>query len=305
MKNSKSFGLIFTFVMTIIGSIIGAGFASGKEVLTFFASYGWIAYILIGVAILLFGFTFFVFTEVGRKLRPHNFSEISKAIFGKAYVVFDVIIMLCLFVVISAMFAGADSLAVSYFGEKYSFPWLSILTGVVVVLVLSGGKNSMFNASKVIVPIIVLLIIGVITAFFIVAPKEVITVIPETTTQSVFKGILFACLYVGLNTMTECFIVARASEGMNKKQNLTASIITSAFLGIMIVLITLALLNSSDIIFRADMPLVKIANLTNDILGNIYGLVLWLAILTTAIASVYTLTSWLKQFINNKFTCTC
>ena len=44
----------FGKVMLIIGMVIGSGFASGKEIAVFFSRFGWLSYVFIPIAFLLF-----------------------------------------------------------------------------------------------------------------------------------------------------------------------------------------------------------------------------------------------------------
>jgi uncharacterized membrane protein YkvI len=45
---------VVRIAFTYIGTIVGAGFASGQEILQFFTKYGWMALFTIGLSTLLF-----------------------------------------------------------------------------------------------------------------------------------------------------------------------------------------------------------------------------------------------------------
>lgn len=297
--------LIFTLITTIIGAIIGAGFASGKEIVTFFGQFGWWSYPFMAISFLFFGFVFYVFCVVGKIVKPRSLSDITKALFSKTHVVIDILLMLSMFITLAAMLAGADGLAVSYWGLNYTFPWVSIATSIGVILILSGGKQNMYRTNRVVMPAIVVFIVIILFQFFIFAPKETVTVIDDQTLIQTLKGLSLAFLYVGLNTVSESFIIARVSENMNKKSMKIGSWATAFLVMSLVCLIYTAVINSGDMIFSSELPMVKLAYLTNSFLGNAYAVILWFAILTTLVAVTYTMTSWLKQFLPNKFICTC
>ena len=299
-KKTNSFALIFTFIMAILGAILGAGFASGKEIQTFFTNYGVIAYLLMVVACVLFAWTFYLFARIGKIVKPHSIADITRATLGKVSSVVDVLLMLSMFVTLSAMLGATDGLAQTVF-SGYSFPWASILLAVGIVLVLSGGKQSMFNTSKIIMPVIVVMIFASLIAFFCVSPKEMSSVEMIQPVSRQLKGFMYAFLYVGLNTISESFIVARVSEKMNKKQSMIASIACALVVIVFAVLISVALTFAGNDVYASSLPMLKLSYLVGTGLGNAYAFVLLLAIFTTAVSTTYTMTSWLKQFVKNKF----
>ncbi|MBC8080240.1 MAG: hypothetical protein H7X86_07830, partial [Gorillibacterium sp.] len=50
----RKIGQILQVAFTYVGTIVGAGFASGQEILQFFTRYGWMAVPTISVAAFLF-----------------------------------------------------------------------------------------------------------------------------------------------------------------------------------------------------------------------------------------------------------
>lgn len=302
-KKKSATSLVFMFITAILGAVVGAGFASGKEIQTFFTNYGTIAYALMIIAFGLFVWTFYMFARIGKIIKPHSIADITKASFGKLSFVVDILLMLSMFVTLSAMLSATDSLTQTIF-PNYSFPWTSIILAILIIVVLSGGKSSMFNANNIIMPIVVVMIFVVLVSFFCGAPKESVNIEAIQSSASQLNGILFALLYVGLNTISESFIVARVSEKMNKKQSFIASVCCAVVILALVVLISVALNNSGSYVYNSSLPILKIAYSTLTPLGNCYGIVLLLAIFTTLVSTTYTMTSWLKQFIKNKFAST-
>lgn len=303
MKKQNSMCLIFVFIMAILGAILGAGFASGKEIQTFFTNYGVIAYALVVIALGMFAWTFYLFARIGKIVKPHSIADITKATLGKISFAVDIVLVLSMFVTLSAMLSATDGLAQTLFSE-YSFPWASIIMALLVVLILSGGKKSMFDTNNIVMPMVAIILLVVLICFFAFAPKENVMIEWVQSGARQCKGLLFAFLYVGLNTISESFIVARASEKMDKNQAFKASVCCSCLIAVLIVLISTALLKSGDYIYESSLPLLKLAFMSSNGLGNAYSFVLLLAIFTTTVSTTYTMTSWLKQYVKNKFAST-
>lgn len=66
-----------------IGTIVGAGFASGLEVLQFFTSFGWLSFFGVIVATLLFAFLGMNITQIGSRLQTHSHKEVVYSICGR------------------------------------------------------------------------------------------------------------------------------------------------------------------------------------------------------------------------------
>src|SRR5699024_11429237 len=75
-----------------IGLIVGAGFASGQEVLQFFTSFGWYSLLGAGIATLLFAFLGMQITQLGSELQTISHNKVIYHICGNYVGVLVVII---------------------------------------------------------------------------------------------------------------------------------------------------------------------------------------------------------------------
>src|SRR5690554_3968762 len=101
----KGFSSIFKTSMLILSSIIGAGLASGQEIVIFFVQYGFVSLFFL---ILLFFLLFFglkMFLNFGKKEFDNDFKKENK--FVK---VFDILMFLMFLVIGSAMLACLNEL---------------------------------------------------------------------------------------------------------------------------------------------------------------------------------------------------
>ena len=93
------------FSAYLIGAIIGAGFASGREIVSFFSHSGLNLYSCIFCGALLFAFCF-VFLLTARATNAGNFNDTTGLIAPKSKQIFSIISCLNCFIVLSAMLAG-------------------------------------------------------------------------------------------------------------------------------------------------------------------------------------------------------
>ena len=152
-----SFGT-FRIASAYIGTVVGAGFSSGQEILRFFTAYGrqgiW------GVAVVTLLFFFFGYTAllIGRGLKADSYRDVVRFTNGKLIgSAIDVVITLFLFGGLSAMFAGAGAVFEEQFGIAPVWGTL-LMTAASLLTVLSGTKG-VVNAISALVPLLIIMTI--------------------------------------------------------------------------------------------------------------------------------------------------
>lgn len=139
-----------------IGVIIGAGFASGQEVLQYFTSFGHFGTLAAIIATALFAYLGMTLTKLGSQMRTTSHKEVIYKISGRYLgVVVDYVIIFTLFSVGVVMIAGAGSILHQQFGLP---PFIgSLLMSILIILTV------MMNVQSVIA------VIGSITPFLLIA----------------------------------------------------------------------------------------------------------------------------------------
>src|SRR5690625_4297384 len=102
---------VFTIASAFIGVIVGAGFASGQEILLYFTSYGYVGLVGILVATILFAYLGMSIIQIGSLLKTQSHKEAIYMMGGPWLgLIIDVVMTLALFGVGVVMIAGAGSL---------------------------------------------------------------------------------------------------------------------------------------------------------------------------------------------------
>ncbi|MCL6453809.1 MAG: hypothetical protein K6T78_09400 [Alicyclobacillus sp.] len=150
---------VFQVACTYVGTVVGAGFASGQEVFQFFARFGNVGYWAIGATTLLFGWLGYCMMDVGARLRARSYREMNRYLFGRRFGgVMNGFMLVMLFGVTVAMVAGAGALV----QERAHVPFDvgALLTVGVTFLTIFGGIAGVKRANAVIVPVMVSFVLG-------------------------------------------------------------------------------------------------------------------------------------------------
>lgn len=296
--NFKSFKLS----LFLIGTIIGAGFASGKEIATFFTRFG---YLSLGLAVLS-GYIFYLlckmFLTAGNNLKENNFSDISKYLFKSKANYFDTALMFSLIVVVASMLAGSNAIGV-IINNNYNSLIISLLTTILTTFVAFGGLKWLSKLNYIIAPIILLVLaVTCVLSFFLIKPDQAIT-FKMLEMSDYVMGIGSTITYVCLNMLLSGLILMQIGGNYNKREIKSSSLAFGIGIATLIILISLALILSNFGIFNSEMPIVALSLNISTSLGVGVSLIIYLAIFTTIVSTVYVTANYLKRYIKNYYIC--
>lgn len=147
----KSWGTVLQIAFTYIGTIVGAGFATGQEILQFFSRYGWMATLTIGLAGILFIWLGTKVMLLAHKIKAASYEDLNRYIFGpKLGNVFSLFSLVVLFGINAVMLAGAGSVFHQHFNLPYQYGL--ILTLLFAYFVVTGGLKALMIVNSFVVP---------------------------------------------------------------------------------------------------------------------------------------------------------
>lgn len=263
--------------MVIVGTVIGSGFLSGKEIVVFFTRFGKMSYFCIFLAFLLFWGLFYFFLKHGKSATER---------LGQSRFAFALHLLICT-ILSSAMFAGIFSL---------TSLWSTALRVVVmlVTVILSGvvavkGSRALENLNLALVPVmVVFLLVNLINLF---AFKAGSLFVGSFAPLSIF----YCFLYVILNTSNSAIVISSYSD-LSDKQKVQVSFFSALALFVILLFSNLVLLQNSYS-FSADMPLLQ---LTSGLKKGIMSIIICFGCLTTLFSLVYASSKSLKRVSINK-----
>ncbi len=272
---------VFLLVSIIMGSFLGAGFASGKEVMTYFTFWGESSTLGIIIASITFflGLSFFFWLSSKVDSMDKLFAEY----FGRFNRVFRGLFSLCIFILVATMFAGASSIA----DIIHINPLFIVLPTMLVVFLcnyFSLRGLEWFNA--VLVPTMIVIMLLVYTGF-------------DCHFKCTFSigSSVSAINYVSINMMMLGMLILEVGHKYTRKEKLLTSIICSVGIGVLLFICNCGL---SGVDFSLDMPMLYLAGVKGNLIYTLACVAIWLALLTSIFSNVFILDNYLSSVIRNR-----
>ena len=277
--------------LMMFGTLVGAGFASGKEIWFYFAQFGNISFLMIALTGVLFFFFSLVFFKLGRKFQIDTVQKCNQIIFKRFAVVGEVVLVLSNLILLSSMFAGADSLF-NLILPNLPYRLAAVLTSIITFFVVLFGLKGITRANVLIVPLLLAVVFVVLVSSFTSGETFWANFHLEA---SVLNAMLSALLFVSSNMFFSGFILAKMGKDLSSKEIVGGSFFGSLFLVISMIGITMAIYLNPSVI-DSDMPIVAIASELNNVFAICVLIIVWLGLVTTAFALLYTISNWLKSY---------
>lgn len=279
----------FKVAATYIGTVIGAGFASGQEILQFFSIFGnkgLCGLLITTLFFILFGY---LILEIGYLLNSKSHLELTKFLGGKTIgTIIDYITTFFLFGCLTTMLAGTGAIFVQQFN-------LSALTGSLLMTLLTvatvlTGINGVINSISYVVPFLLTSAVGVsIVSLFKTGPDISVVAVTTVTTASLIRNWLWASiLYVSYNTLTSVAVLSPlGAKAINRKSIRNGAVLGGLGLGLGAICIHFALFRHYNSIANLEVPMAFIAGSISYTMQITYTIVLIAEIYTTAVANLY------------------
>lgn len=287
---------VILLVSTIIGTYIGAGFASGKEISCFLAKYGYISVPFIVIISVCYYFLIKKAMNISKNLDKEN-KDYSQ-FFGKYSFLINFFICASAIITIAGTLSGSRSVGKILFeGNNY---YIQIIIILLAFYICAGGISNIGVCNLFAVPMIVfyLLFIGIRTF----AIGGTLSSYNEFCNNYLMSFAMFV-FYLCSNFMTLGVLLLQIGKNYNKKEiNLTA-LFSSAILGILILSYAITMLIWGQNILNAEMPLLSITFNFGKVYGVLASVVLWLALFTTLISCVFVASNYINKCVKNKYVC--
>ncbi|WP_078393249.1 YkvI family membrane protein [Shouchella patagoniensis] len=278
-------GLKWMFL--IVGTIIGAGYASGRELWEFFGAESGLAIILFAC---LFAMSCAVILTIAKKKGTTHYLPILEVLLGKKLAkAYDVMIILYLFSVTVIMLAGAGATL-----EVYQIPfWLGIVlnAGLVVVMFLKD-TTGMTKVNALLIPVLIICLVVVLVVY---QSSIGFSFTFDVAMQHNWPA---ALTFTSLNILPIIAVLGAVGNQIKHRGEIyIASIGSGLLLGTISYLYNESLLSVAQEIIFYEIPLFVILKHYPSVMVLTISLVLWLAIYTTATSGVFGLISRIRTRI--------
>ncbi len=294
MKDTKL--STFYIAAVYIGTVVGAGFASGQEVLQFFGHFG--MYGILGLflttgLLIFFGYLILAF---GKRRNASSHLEVIQYAGGKWLgTVIDWVITFFLLGGMITMAAGAGAV----FSEQFNLPFVlgSIFIIIAAVITVLLGINGVITSISFTVPLLIASVFGLSIYTVVVNYNTLLSVLAgyyNPGAAPVSSWVFAAFLYTSYNILLSVAILAPMGSISSSKILLKGAVLGGIGLGTGALAITMAVLSTLGSSAAYEVPMVFVASSISPIIGIIYTLILLMEIYTTAVSSLYGFTARLS-----------
>lgn len=273
-------------VMVIIGTIIGAGFASGKEIYLFFNRYGTLGQIGIIFSGLFTAFIIYLVLKLQKEQQISKYSDLLEKLNPKHTKINNAInIMVNSFLLISffIMVAGFSA----YIKQSYQIPTYisSIIFVILCYLIFQKSLQGMMKLNNYVVPLLLIFILflAVKNIPYLIETKPIMQ---EEVNK--FSFLFSSFLYASYNSIILIPVLISMNSYIRTKKEISFIAIISAIIIIILSFCIYGLLIKGQfLINEVELPLLEITAQFGKEIYMLYGLVIIISIITSAISTGY------------------
>lgn len=267
-------GLKWMFL--IMGTMIGAGYASGRELWQFFGEESGLAILLFTI---IFSISCYVVMLISYEQKSEHFQPVLKVLVGTRWsIVYDILILFYLFTTTVVMIAGGGATLQTF---QIPFSVGICLFSALVALIFIKGIKGMIQVNSVVIPV---LIIGLITVLLMFMLKNGNPWALTWTSQANWPA---GFTFTALNILPLVAVMAAIGRDIkSKKEIVVASVGSGLLLGAISFIYNESLMQVASELPLYEIPLFAILKYFPYIMLVFMTILLLIAIYTTAVSGV-------------------
>lgn len=297
----REFSKIFQIAVVFIGTIVGAGLASGQEIKEFFTSYGvssFIGIIACGIFYIIMGS---IVSKISIKYKLNSYGDVIKVVspnlLGK---ITGVITTLYLISSASIILAGSGALINQFFNIPKIIG--SLIMVALAIFFLLRDTDGLIEVNSFIVPTLVITITTITVLYFMFC-KDMISLEFLTKFEPRKTGVtLSTILYAGYNTLCCLGVLVPLSNQIKKPKTMFYGIALGAIgLAGLSFAINFLLMINQPYIHQYEIPLLFVAQRFGNVVQALLLVVIWLEMFSTEVSDVYSISKTLDNSFNIEF----
>lgn len=280
---------ILKIASAFIGIIVGAGLASGQEILQYFTSFGHLGTLAAVLCTALFTYMGMTLTRLGSRMQTISHKDVIYKISGRYLgLIIDGVIIFTLFGVGVVMVAGAGSLL----NQQFELPLYvgSLVLIILVIITMMLDVNKVVGVIGSITPFLIftVILVGIYSLFTMDLSFNELNPIAQSHETTLPNWYISAINYVSFNIAVGA-AMSLVMGGAEKDEKVAAlgGLVGGLGLGLVIILSHLAIFSKVDVVAAYDMPMLKIVNDISPILAFFMSIVLFGMIFNTGLSMFY------------------
>jgi uncharacterized membrane protein YkvI len=288
-------GLAGRIGFAYIGTVVGAGFASGQEILQFFTLFGKYSYGGILLGIFLFSWLGTRMMLIGHRLSARSYEDANDYLFGSYWGKWmSVFIGIALFGVTTAMMSGVGALFEEQVGVSFHIG--VVATALLSFLVMLRGMEGILSVNSWVVPSMFLFTICATVRTL--QQGNLATLWQTAPWVEGNNWFLSAITYVAFNlAMSQAVLVPLGAEIRDEQAIRYGGWMGGIGLGVMLLAINAAMQLQLAEVAPLKIPMAFVVGTLGVGMKIFFLFVMWAEIFTTLVGNVYGLAMNLKQVI--------
>lgn len=263
---SQSHGSAFQLAFVYVGTVVGAGFATGREIVEFFLRFGWPGLAGILISGLMFTFLGAKMMLIAVRINAKSYQELNQYLFGQTLGKFvNVFMLVILLGVTSVMLSGAGAI----FEEQLGFSNQAgmIATIALSLFVMMKGVKGIFGVNVIVVPLLLLFTVIVLFDSFIFRGPEIHNLAAFSANPD---WILSAVSYGAFNlSLAQAVLVPIASELKSERLIIKGALIGGCLLTLVLIASFLSLSTLPDVLLY-EVPMAQVVFIVQHSVHIIY-----------------------------------
>jgi uncharacterized membrane protein YkvI len=279
------------WMFLIIGTTIGAGYASGRELWEFFGHGSGLA---IGLFVLFFSFSCMVIMTISFRKKSTEYRPVLKEIVGeKLSPIYDFMVFIYLFTTTVVMLSGSGATGQAF---NISYWWGVGFIVVTLVLLFMKDIGGLLSINQLILPILIVGLLYILLKFTV---DQDLSLFSHWKEQQNWPS---AFPFTALNILPMIAVLGAVGNKMTSKTEIwIASIGSGLILGTLTYIYNNSLIQIAEEILLYEIPLFAILSNYPFYMVIFMTILLWFAIFTTAASGIMGLTTRLEGYFNIPF----
>lgn len=280
---------ILRVVFVIIGTLIGAGFASGQEVYLFFYSYGIKGIIGIFISSILMGIIIYKTLILVKENDINNYKDFLNLLIKKEgnnnYFniknIINIIINMFILITFFIMIAGFGA----YFEQEIGINSLigSSVLAILCFIVFRTNQKGVVKVSEILVPILIVFI--TIISILNLKDFDINNIKNYFISNKSYNFLLSSIVYCSYNSILLIPVLITLKNYINNKRKVISISVISTIIIVLLSISLFFILTKVDVdISKLEMPAVYVVSRMSKIFVIIYGFIILGSIFTTAVS---------------------
>lgn len=294
----KNIFLSLKIAAVFIGTVVGAGLASGQEIIQFFTVYGPMGIPGIFICGVLYAVLGIVTIDLSYKYKAASYRDLIYISCGR-YLgpIIDIIITFFLFGGTCIILAGSGSI----FNEYFNIPeaaGILIMAIASMITVFYSTKGLIFINSIIVPSMVSIVIVLFIFTFSKIPIADIKTIILNS--QAIKNNwITSTLLYTSFNILTATGVLAPMTRDIKDSKPMSFGIILGSIgLLVLTLMINLIMLKNAPDIFKYSIPMLHVAKGAASIIGTILSFTIWCEMFSTEVSDIYSLSKKMHHNFN-------